>query len=158
LWDLFIGVLAGVISGLLVFWLLSRRTPRIRIMEITQTDRIRIQVQNIRRDGVILKGPSVSAVQNFAELHIVNSIVLDDPPYSRPVRLRRNDPLVIKPGATFVFVSSETTEALREQIEEIARDWAARGRDVSQIGFRFRLFSRDGFSNTPEMVTKAWKL
>ena len=68
MWDLLIGLISGVISGLLVFWLLSRRTPHIQIIEITQTDRVRIQVKNTRRDGLVLKGPAASAVQNFAEL------------------------------------------------------------------------------------------
>ena len=152
------GVISGIISGLIVFWLLSRRAPRVEIGEVTQSDRVRIHVKNVRRAGFLLKDPAVSAVQNLAELHIVSSISSDDPPYSRPVKLIRADPVVIKPQASFVFVATETTQTLRAQVENIRHEWAAGGRDTTDVGLRFRLFSRDGFSNTAEVVSKSWKL
>jgi hypothetical protein len=160
--DLLLGIVAGVISGvmsgMIVFWLLSRRAPRIEIIKITETDRIRIHVKNNRREGLVLRGPAASAVQNSAELHIVSSISAEDPPFSRPVGLVRDNSLVIKPAATFVFTTHEDSNILRDRITKIKQEWADAGRDVENIGLRFRLFSRDGFSNTAEMVVKSWNV
>jgi len=160
--DLLLGIVAGVVSGvmsgLIVFWLLSRRAPRVEIVDVTQTDRLRIHVKNTRRAGLVLRDPAASAVQNSAELHIVSSILSDDPPYSRAVRFIRDNPLVIKPQATFVFVTRETKEMLDRRVEKIKNEWAIGDQNITNIGFRFRLFSRDGFSNTAEMVSKSWKV
>ena len=108
--------------------------------------------------GFLLKDPANSAVQNFAELHIVSSILSDDPPYSRPVRLIQNSPLIIRPQGTFTFVTSETTELLIKRVENAKSEWAAVNHDIDNIGLRFRLLSRDGFSNTAEIVSKNWPI
>jgi hypothetical protein len=151
------GIISGVISGCGVFWLLSLYVPGVEIVSATLTDRFRIQVRNAGRP-IVYRYPVADAVDIVAELHIVNSIIDDDPSYSRPIPLIRNIPLIVRPRGTFVFVTRRSTEDLREYLNNTRDDWIASNRNVENIGVRFRLFSRDGFSNVGNTVVGTWRM
>jgi hypothetical protein len=154
--ELIVGIISGVVSAPLFFLLLSRREPKISIIASEDDDRIRINVKNIRQPRFL--PPFVcSVVENIAELHIVISTKSEDPLSSERIPLVRNDPLIIKPQATFVFVTKDSTACIRARVEAAEGRWREAGRNVNNVGLRFRLLSRDGFSNVPKSFECTWR-
>jgi hypothetical protein len=158
--DLIIGIIGGLISGPIsgvwLLWYLRVRVPRLGITVI-KDDRIRVAVKNLRSRHTLSGATANSAVENLAELHIVNSII-EEPEYSRPIELRRRDPLIIKPEDNFVFVSRDTIEGIMAYARQTENEWRSAGRKVDNIGLRFRIASRDGLSGVAEIFEEKWRL
>jgi len=157
--DLLVGIVAGVLSGGLVFFLLSRRVPRVKIMGVFQSDdRIRITVKNTRPTPWLLPTSACSVVENRGELHVVISVRSEDPRYSQRLPFIRNDPMIIQPEATFVFVTKDSIESIKTRAMRVEKRWKDSGLNVDNMGIRFGLLSRDGFSNVPRVFEKTWDL
>jgi hypothetical protein len=90
-------------------------------------------------------------------LHVVSSIGVADPDHAQRIELYRDDPLIISPQAEFIFRTKLSTDEIKSFAEQVKQDWINAHHNVDDIGIRFRIFSRDAFSNVPILVVKRWR-
>lgn len=154
--DLPIGIIAGCIGGF-IFLLWMSSAPALTLGDIIEKkDHFKVRVQNDRKKAWFLHEAASNILEIHAEMHIVSSTKNHDPERSVRVPLNRDSFPVLQPTHPQTFVTHDSAKSIQAKIGQFKTQWTSEGRNVDDIGLRFFVSCRDGFSNVPALIEK-WK-
>ena len=153
--DLPMGVVAGWMGGL-IFLLWMNRLPAIDLSEIAEEDgKFKLTIRNTRPKAWLPHESANNVLDVRAEMHIVSSVIAEDPAHSKPVTLIRGDFPVLLPNHPQTFVTHRKSEDIKKLIDEKSVTWHGRP-GHPETGLRFSVTCRDGFSNAPRYIERKW--